>query len=158
MNSKLLEKVFRSDQNDRRKDPASIDWGKATTRDTERRKIVEKLLKDRFVKTGRDYYLAAMIFQHGPKIIHSQKAILLSKRSMGLNYKKAHWLFAAATDRLLTKQGKKQKYGTQFFKKINSQKWHLRPVDPKTTDKERIQFGVPPLYKIKEELKQRNKK
>lgn len=153
MNSKLLEKIFRGDQNDRKKDSASLDWGKISARDNDRRKTVEKLLKDGAIITGRDYYIAAMIFQHGPKIIDSRKAILLSKRSIKLGYKKALWLFAAATDRLLTKQGKEQKYGTQFFRKLNSKKLYLRPICPKTTDEERARFDVPPLHKIKEKLK-----
>ncbi len=98
-----------------------------------------------------------MIFHHGPAIKDAEKAIAFSEKSFKLDYRKAHWLYAAATDRFLTKHGKKQKFGTQFFKKKPRSKWVLRPIDPKTTDKERAQFNVPSLKKIKETLEQMNK-
>lgn len=156
--NKRLEQIYKEDQQDRVnpvffKTPIIF-----RKRDEKRRWLVEKMIKENKIKTGRDFYIAAMIFHHGHKIIHAKKAIKLAQKSTLKRYGKARWLFAAATDRLLTKQEKKQKYGTQFFKKSARSKVILLPVDKNTTDKERAYFNVPPLAEIKKSLIKLNRK
>lgn len=100
--------------------------------------------------------MVAMIFHHGTTLADYKKAIALAKKGMALGNKRAKWLYAAAIDRLLIKQGKKQKYGTQY--QIKNGKWILYPVDPKVTDRERAQYGVIPLKEARTNVKAWNKK
>jgi len=66
------------------------------------------------------------------KLSDTKIALRLIKKSMEKNYKPAKWLFAAVTDRILTQQGLKQKFGTQFQKNIKTGRWKLFPINPKT--------------------------
>lgn len=156
--NKKLEQIYKEDQQDRTnpvffKTPIIF-----RKRDEKRRWLVDEMIEKKKIKTGRDFYIAAMIFHHGHKIIHAKKAIKLAQNSILKRYGKARWLFAAATDRLLTKQGKKQKYGTQFFKKSARSKITLLPINKKTTDEERVYFNVPRLIEIKKSLVKLNRK
>ncbi len=60
-----------------------------------------------------------------------------------LGHRAARWLAAAAHDRWLMRQGKPQKYGTQYV--TEGDRWRLWEVDPATTDQERKEWSVPPL-------------
>lgn len=153
-----LEKIYKQDQADRLNRKILEDFKKLTERDCKRRKKVARIIKEREVKTGRDLYFAAMVYQHGPSVVDSEKAIEFAKKSMELGYKKAPWLFAAATDRLLVKQKRKQKFGTQFSRSIATGKVSVFPINKKTTDAERKQFDVPSLKEIEEKLKKLNQK
>ncbi|MDP3729355.1 MAG: hypothetical protein Q8R26_01180 [bacterium] len=149
---KGLKKIFKEDQIDRR---GNLPSSKIIKRDFLRKQKVEKLLRSNNLKTGQDYYYAAMILHHSGKKKYTRKAIQLLEKSIDLGYKKARWLYAAAFDRLLLLQGRKQRFGTQFKKEKNGL-WKLYPVDNKTTDRDRITYNVPPMNKIKEQLKKWN--
>ena len=116
------------------------------------RKKVDGLIRKGKAKDGRDYFLAAMIFQHGFTITSSKKAIRLAKKAVNLGYTKGKWLIASATDRLLQLQGKPQKFGTQIIE-TKSGKVKMYKTDPKITDKERKAFGLPTLKELKKRLK-----
>lgn len=85
--------------------------------------------------------MIAMLYQHGSVPLDYKKAKLFARRNINKGFEKARWLYAAATDRLLMKQGKKQKYGTQYVR--NKGKWSLYPVNLRTTNKERKKYNVP---------------
>ena len=166
-NKKLL-KLFNEDQNERKKCKNSERfWKRLRKRDKNRREIVEEILKNREVKTGGDFYHASMVFQHGENVSDFKKAQTLAFKSMGLNYEKAKWLYAATTDRLLMFQGKKQKFGTQFqfittLNKIKKnppkQKWVLYPINKKISDKTRAKYNVELLKKSTKRVREMNQK
>ncbi len=125
--NKLLKKLFKEDQQDRRKIKDTkqfMNW--LVRRDLERRKKLQGLIRKKLLKTAEDYFMAAMIFQHGGTVQYVKKARELAKKAMGLGNKDARWLYAAATDRILMMQGKKQKFGTQYVQKDG--KYQLYPV------------------------------
>ena len=167
-NNKKLEKIFLQDQNERhswKNNKVFID--KVRKNDIKRKSKVNKLLINKKLKTGNDFYNAAMIFQHGESIKDFRKAKYLSQKSMNLGFEKAKWLFAASTDRLLMFQGKKQKYGTQFqyFTKIIKskknplkKKWILYKFDKRITDKTRAKFNVQPIKDSINKVSQMNKR
>jgi len=131
------------------------DWGELTKRDKSRQGIALKILKEKQSLTREDYFRSAMLFQHGTRIIDSKKAISLAKKGVLLGSNDAKWLYAA-TGRLLVRQGKKQKFGTQY-RKMEGGKWFLLPVDPKTTDKERAEYNVVPLKQAEAKAEKWNK-
>jgi len=142
--NKAIKKLFIEDQSDRKNNVQKNNWVKISKNDNQRRKAIREIItKNKKNFTAQDYYMAAMIYQHGPSLTDSKKAILFARKSMELGYKKSKWLYAAAVDRFLMKQGKKQKYGTQFINKNG--KWSLYKIDISTTDKERAKFNVEPL-------------
>lgn len=155
--NKELEKNFKADQKDRTSGLFNDNPELSIKRDAFRRKQVLEILKKDSAKTGEDYYFASMIFHHGPKIAHAKKAISLARHSFELGYDKARWLYAAAIDRLLVKQNKKQKFGTQFYKKNPTDKWILNPIDNKITDEERAKFNVPTLNETRKMIDKMNK-
>ncbi len=155
--NKKLEEIFKGDQQDRLNPLFNKKPKFFIKRDAIRRKKIQEIFQKGGLKTGRDYYIAAMIFHHGPTIKDAKRAITFSQKSFEFNYNKARWLCAATVDRLLTKKGKRQKFGTQFFKKTQKSSWVLRPINLKTTDAERAKFNVSPLKEIKKTLKQMNK-
>lgn len=155
MNTRLTT-LFKQDQKDRNfSHGEKEDWDEIKKRDLKRRKEVQSMLHAGEIKTGKDFWSAAMIFQHGPAITHTKKSKSLAKKSMQLGYKKAGWMYAAATDRLLVREGKKQKYGTQFYRKSPKGKWFPHPVNTKTTDEEREALGVPSISKTSKIMNER---
>lgn len=140
------------DQKDRSNKTLLSDYLLLKKRDKARMKEVIKILHNDKAITGADYYHAAMIFQHGTNISHFALARRLARKAVDLKYKKARWLYAASTDRWLVRQGKKQKYGTQFYSKKLGGALRLYSINPHITDKERLAYGVPILADIKKKL------
>lgn len=119
-----------------------------TRRDIHRRREVRRIISGKKSLTPDDFYHVAFVFHHGPSKADSQHAVRLAQESVKRGSKKAKWLYAATVDRLLIKNGKRQKFGTQFRKKKNGE-WILFPVDTKTTDAQRANLNVPPLIQLK---------
>ena len=159
--NKELAKIYEADQEDRLRVPR--DLGKelkrladyVAPRDKERQKRVLGILKKRGKNLEAiDYYHAAMVFQHSSNI---KKAVSLARRSMEMNYEKAKWLYAAATDRYLVRKGRKQKFGTQFLV-LNDGKIKPYPVDKRTSDKTREKYNVPSMKEALKKLQRFHKK
>jgi hypothetical protein len=151
-----ISKIYKEDQQDRRAaNPKN--FKEIAKRDALRRGEVLGLLKNGEIVTGKEFYLASIIFQHGDKPSDYRKAIKLAREATERGYKKGRYLEALATDRLLVTSGKKQKFGTQFFQKNSRSKYVLFPVDPKTTDEDRGKYGLPPLAKLISEVNLLNK-
>ena len=74
-----------------------------------------------------------------------------------MGYQKALSLYAVSMDRLLIRQGKKQRFATQYFKKNDASSWKLLPFDKKMSDKERKKYNVPPLAETRKMINQLNK-
>ncbi len=154
---KTLAQLYEEDQADRR-DPALLqDFDLIIKRDSVRRRLARVIVSKRKRLSSEEYYFLAMLYQHGSAVAHSRLAVRHAKRACEMGYEKAKWLYAAAMDRLLSKQGKPQRYGTQFIKKDAKSKWELHPVDPVITDEERAKWNVPPLAEARAKVKRMNK-
>ena len=140
-----LKRLYKNDQESRKK----LDWNdkdqvlRLFKEDSARTILVNEMLREGKIKTARDLYHAAMIFQHGKTLSSYKLAVALSKSAAELGSRDGNWLYARALDRFLLKSGLKQKFGTQFSK--ISGKWVLDPYDEKTTDEERARYDVPSL-------------
>jgi type IV secretory pathway VirJ component len=152
--SQKLAQLFNEDQADRK--TKKIDWDKVSKRDTMRQRKVSLMLKKGLIKTARDHYHAAMIFQHAIEVSGNKLAQRLAKKSADLGEEDAKWLYAAATDRILMRQSKKQKYGTQYTQRHIAgpgdkveRIYELYPCNEKTTDEERRKYNVPTLEEAK---------
>lgn len=144
--SQLIKTLFEKDQSDRKKIKNTkqfMNW--IVKKDLRRRKKLQELIRKKLLKTPRDYFMAAMIFQHGGTVQYVRKAKEFAKKAMEFGNRDARWLYAAAIDRILMMQNKKQKFGTQYVQKNG--KWQPYPINPKTTDKERKKYNVPTLKK-----------
>jgi hypothetical protein len=154
-----LAKIFEADQADRSGQPDQIDWAHVGPRDVERRARVDEILKANGAHASKDFYNAAMVFQHGREVRDYQRAHELAMKAVALdpNDKQARWLAAAAKDRELMNLDKPQLYGTQF-KRDGDGPWELYPVDPSVTDEERARWNVPPLAEAQRRAEEMNRK
>jgi hypothetical protein len=139
-----LTQIFEADQADRATFP-TIDWSVVGPRDKAREKRVREVLAAGGAGVADDYYHAAMVYQHGdgPEAIARAHELALKAVEIDPHHRSARWLAAASEDRLLVRQGKLQKWGTQFGKKDG--KWVVEDVDPAITDAQRAEWEVPPL-------------
>lgn len=156
--NKKLQTIFKQDQKDRHDIAILTDKKLFIKRDKERKILVAEMIKNKKLKSGLDFYMAAMIFHHGPTIQDSKKAINLIKKSVDLGYKKALSFYATALDRLLVRQGKEQKFGTQYQKKSDKELWKILPYDLKTSDEERFKYNLPSLSEMKNNIDKLNSK
>lgn len=147
-----IKRLFKEDQNDRvqlRKENHSFKkfWAILKKNDEKRRATINKILSDKKIKLrGIDYFYIGVIFQHGGTTQTTAQAKQFAQKGIKLGHNKSKWLYAAATDRLLLMQKKKQKFGTQYQKNAEGQ-WKLMPVASGTTDAERKKYNVIPLQK-----------
>jgi len=155
---KKIDQIFRADQADRKNPDFFTKKKFFDDRDKERKKQTKGLIKNNELKTGKDWYQAAMIFHHSNKLTDLNLALKLIKKSLNKKNEKAKWLFAAITDRILMKENKLQKFGTQFFRKNDDSPWVLYKVNPKTTDQERGEFNVPAIKQMKSFIEKLNQK
>jgi len=135
-----LRQLYEADQADRRGGQLSPD---VSERDRARRRRVAELLDAGAVESGEDFFHAAMVFQHGDGLDDYQRARELALRAAELGHRPGRWLAAAALDRWLMRQGRPQKYGTQY--RSSGDGYELYEVEPATTDDERAEWDVPPL-------------
>jgi hypothetical protein len=149
-----IKTLLNEDQLDR-KSPALLKktpearWKAIQKRDNSRREELETILKRHSNFRGIDYFRMGLIFQHGNTLDSIRRARDLAKQGIEKEHKKSRWLYAAATDRMLMMQGKKQKYGTQFYLDPKTNEWKLHPISKNTTDDERTQYNIKPLHLVK---------
>jgi hypothetical protein len=143
-----LRSIYVADQADRAEGILEMS---VIDRDLARRLRVRELLSSEAVRTAADFFHAAMVFQHGPEEEDSRIANDLARKALELGHVgeawwcSAAWLVAASGDRLLMRQGRAQKYGTQFLRRGLGGPLELWEVDPDTTDEERAALNVPPI-------------
>ncbi len=108
--------------------------------------LVQAMLTEGAVHDADDYYHAAGLFQHGERLEHWAQAHLLARLAADLGHPRGRYQAAAALDRWLMRQGRPQKYGTNSV--IDGDGWRIWDTDPRTTDAERSEWGVPPLNEL----------
>lgn len=148
--------VSRADQDDR---DGSISWPAVNQRDKVRREKVSAMLAAGKVRTARDYYNAALVFQHGETPDDYAMAFSLAtiSRKLAPEHPAPKWLFAATFDRYLVSRNMPQWYGTQSKAPVDGPAV-LDPVDPKAaSDDERVALGVPRLKDTLAEIAERNR-
>lgn len=160
---KSLKTLFTEDQKDR---TSGVDYKVLVKNDRKRRDLANAFLKSKEKLTPEEIYYAAMFFHHSANKNDVKKARSLAFLNMkrgGLLKKenkwveKSKWLFAATTDRLLVREGKPQKYGTQFHQESIDSPRELFDYDKNTTDKERAALYVPTLKQTLRNLKKMDK-
>jgi len=139
-----LAAIFTADQADR-SDWQTIDWSIVRPRDEARRRRVDEILAAGGATTADDYYHAAMVYQHGGEIDDSRRAHALAQQAVAIDptHAKARWLCCASEDRLLMREERPQRWGTQF--ELVDGVWRLYPVDGSVDDEERARWNVPSL-------------
>jgi hypothetical protein len=137
-----------------------LDWDTLNKADAKRREEVLAMMKRGELNTARDFYHAAMIFQHGATSDDIQLAYSLAWISATLDpsSQQALWLSAAAWDRVLMSKNQPQWYGTQYTKASTNGPWELYKIDETAvTDEERAKLHVPSLRAARERVKELNK-
>ena len=154
-----LSKLYEEDQADRR--PAEgkqIDWTVVGPRDAARLARVKAMYAQDLLKTGADYYHAAMVLQHAeiPEdflLAHELCVVAISK-----GHDKAKWLAAASEDRFLMNIGRPQRFATQYRADPMPQgPMALYKVDSGVTDALRAALNVPTLAKAREREAEMNR-
>lgn len=149
-----LQRLFDADQNARR-DP-DMSWDEIDALDEANRAEVLAMLARGEIKTGLDYFQAAVIMQHGESAEDIRLAHSFATLSSQLGYDRATWMQAASWDRLLMYFEQPQWYGTQFTIDDDGQ-WHLYEVqEGAVSDEQRAEWRVPSLSESKERARQRN--
>jgi tetratricopeptide (TPR) repeat protein len=150
-----LKKMYDEDQGARM--VPNIDWVKLSEQDSLREIRNYEIIKAEQLKTGKDYYHSAMLFQHGNDSIAYGMAVKHMRKAIELDTTVNRWLLAAAIDRELDSRNKPQIYGTQYIRKDIKAKWELAPIDTtQITDKERIYYGVETLAEQRMKVKYMN--
>ena len=138
-----LVAIYQLDQIDRQSEP--IDWAAVSQRDTERQLRVRQLLESGEVQTGADYHHAALVLQHSSEVEGIKLAHELAMVGMALGDRESRWLAAASYDRLLTKLGLGQRFGTQYVSNGAGDPMHFAPIEPGVTDGMRAAMKCPAL-------------
>jgi hypothetical protein len=119
-----LKAIFIADQRDRGNDPfaqqgdpqpVALPDAQVRKNDDDRDAKVKAMLHNGTVRTGTDFYRAALVYQHsgtpeGFLLAHVLATIAVAKGNQG----GALWLSASSLDRYLITIGQKQLFGTQF--------------------------------------------
>lgn len=156
--NKKLKQLYEQDQADRL-DTQSLTRTQIegmVQRDRERRECVEELIEHGALQAPEDYFHAAMVFQHGETLEHYWQAHELAKKGAELGHPTCRWLTAAAYDRWLMRQGKPQKYGTQYI--LKDEQWALYEFDPTTTDAQRAEWNARSLAQALQRVEEMNQK
>ena len=147
-----LKHLYDEDQADRQ--PAyegkPVDIPALARRDDERERRVKELYAADQLRTGPDYYNAAMILQHALTPDDFLLCHDLCVVAIGKGEPRAKWLAAASMDRFLVSIGRPQRFGTQYGAARPGFPIRLSPVDATVTDRLRMELGVPPLAELKQ--------
>jgi len=140
-----LSRLYDEDQADRKPGEGKpIDWSVVGPRDRHRESRVKALYESGALRTGKDYYRAAMVLQHA----HQPEDFLLADEfcvaALAKGEREARWLAAATEDRFLMNIGRPQRFGTQY-RSSDGGPVRLYEVSPGVTDSLRGEFGVPTL-------------
>lgn len=142
-----LARLFAEDQSDRigpdGRARTDIDWKAVSARDRKREAQILGVYRGGGLKSGSDYYHAAMILQHSNDarmnlLAHEFAIISWVKRDQ-----RARWLVAASEDRFLMKIGQPQRFGTQYQSKSVGSPLELYRMDNVVTNELRKEFEVP---------------
>jgi len=161
-----LARLANEDQADRKpKDAKPIDWQVVGPRDEARRKRVMELYLAGELKTGRDYFHAGLILQHGER---PEEYLLCHELCVTAVFKsggdeQADWvssakqLAALSEDRFLLNIGRAQRFGTQYKQDGRNSPWRLDTMEEGVTDELRKAWDVPSLAEAKAREAEKNK-
>lgn len=125
--------------------PPDLHGKSVAARDQEREHAVRNLLAEGKIKSGSDFWLSALIFQHSEKPEGILLAHLLASTAAAKGNSNGKWLAAASLDRYLWDIGQPQVFGTQF-KEGAGGKWTMEPYSRETlSDAERAIWCIVPL-------------
>jgi len=93
--------------------------------------------------SGRDHMRAAVLLAESADPADWELAAQLGNQAAELGEPLGLRVVAEAIDKDLVRQGKPQRYGTQWVWNRERRVWRLHPIDPATTDDERAALGVP---------------
>jgi len=138
----------------------AVQRGVELTRSSEDRVrlVLAELTAGRLV-TPEDEFRAALVLDHSPMTIRDSEVVAVSpdnylvahylaKRSYERGYADARLLVAQTLDRYMSVTEGYQKYGTNRFINQRTGQEELAPIDRRTTDQERAEYGVPPLAEL----------
>jgi hypothetical protein len=116
---------------------------------------VYSLVSQALIRESEDLYRAALILQHADRTGSAEGCLLahyLALQAADKGYEGGRFLAAACLDRYLATLGRPQRFGTQHFTDSLGD-YRLLPVNPMTTDSERVEWDVPPLEQLKRDLR-----
>jgi hypothetical protein len=161
-----LARLCNDDQEDRKpKDGKPIDWLVVGPKDEARRNRVMEVYLAGELKTGRDYFHAGLILQHGES---PQEHLLCHELCVAAVFMsggddQADWvslaeqLAALSEDRFLLNIGRAQRFGTQFKQEGTNSPWRLEKMEEGVTDDLRKAWHVPSLVQAKAHEAEMNK-
>jgi hypothetical protein len=144
-----LARMFQEDQDDRKPGLHGIDWAVVKPRDDARLARTRELYASGALRTGADWWHAALILQHSSEADDYLLAHEMAMAAVVRGDENARWLVAATEDRFLMKIGRKQRFGTQYEPADEPGKYRLAPTDPGVTDELRAVLGTPSLAEAK---------
>jgi len=153
-----LARIFQEDQDDRKPGLHGIDWAVVKPRDDARLARTRELYTSGALRTGADWFHAALILQHSSEADDYLLAHEMCVAAVAQGEKPARWLVAAAEDRFLMKIGRKQRFGTQYEPGDEPGKFRLAPTDTQVTDELRDAVGTPSLAEARVSASQFDKK
>jgi len=110
-----LKSMYEADQADRKpQDGAVIDWQRVSVSDRARERRTKELYRANELRTGADYYHAALILQHASSAEDYLLAHEFCVVAVAKGESRAGWLAAATQDRFLLAIGRPQRFGTQI--------------------------------------------
>jgi hypothetical protein len=145
-----LQSLRDADQKDRDADWSTLPektLDQISARDDQRRKRVAEIFAEGCIKTGGDYYNAALVFQHGTSPDHFFQTYIWASRAVALGKAEAGWLVVRGIDRYLMDSGYKQIYATQGFSMPDDahQCICVWPVETSATDDDRRKMSAKTL-------------
>ncbi|WPR77362.1 hypothetical protein [Algoriphagus sp. NG3] len=149
-----------ADQDQQARFSGNIDWTQLNREDSLRRERVLDLMKSDSLITGKDYFNAGIIFQHGTDTVASSLAVKCFGKAIEMDSSLNKWWYAAAVDRDLMRRGEPQIYGTQYIQNESTGgKLKQYKIDTtQMTDEDRIYFGVETLAQQREKERLMNLK
>jgi hypothetical protein len=156
-----VARLFKEDQDDRaplEKEGKPVDWSVVGKRDEARLARVKELYAAHRLRTGADYYHAAMVLQHAQVAEDFLLAHELCVAAIAQGEERAKWLAAASQDRYLMNIGRPQRFGTQYRTDGPGTAWYLYQTDTGVTDELRKAFNVQPLDKARERVAEINQR
>jgi hypothetical protein len=150
-----LTRIFGEDQVARSGPLESVDMEALASEDSAHRTRVRELAMKGILRTAKDFYHAAMVFQHGRDSLAYAQAHQWARRSEALDStdEAARWLVAAAWDRYQMSRGQPQWFGTQTMRQGGVGPVLLYSLDTtQVTDAERVRRGVGTLAALRARL------
>lgn len=124
-----------------------------TRTDADRREAVKSMIANNQLRTGLDYFNAAIIMQHGSTSDDYLLAHTLAVIGTSKGNKTCLWLSAATLDRYLISIKQPQIYGTQYNHFDPTKPWTQNPyTDHLITDGLRKELDVPSIDEQKKKL------